>query len=548
MKLLALFALALSLAGCSSGGQPIIQAGSQTVTVADFDRTAKNAAAQYTGAPDAAKAELVDDLRRRAVLLELAHRMGYDTSVVLTNIMRDEERRILVQALYTRVAPQAQKVSEAEARSLYAARNEESHVHVIYSSSRGAAEGALLRLRAGEPFARVAVDYSLLGVLPPDGDLGWVAPGALPDPLDGALRHQALGQVSEPLESREGWFLLMVSERRPHEQPAYETVREGMLDLVRQRKFRSAFNRGYLDMKAAHDVRLVPGGSQLLFRAMSPVEPMRITDELRARPLAEYDGQTYTLADAEADLQRAENQQPPPNLLPAIEIWIEAQVMTRVAVKEARARHLHEEPDAATSLRNKREQSLLEGAYQVATQGVPAPGPEQVQLAWERVKDRFSRLSEVKLAVLDTPDSTLVKAVGEAGATSRSLAEAAQKVPGAPAPTERVLTYPSDDPQWAMYENAFLQQPVGMWIGPLRTESGWRVMQVVDKQVVQQKWEELPDAVRQNIAASAGELARDQRFRMFTDSLATAYHVRVDQAQVAKLRWPEPVPPGLQMN
>ena len=548
MKPLALFALALSLAGCSSGGQPIIQAGSQTVTVADFDRTAKNAAAQYTGAPDVAKAELVDDLRRRAVLLELAHRMGYDTSSVLANIMRDEERRILIQALYTRVAPQAQKVSEAEARSLYAARNEESHVHVIYSSSRGATEGALQRLRAGEPFARVAVDYSLLGVLPPDGDLGWVAPGALPDPLDGALRHQALGEISAPLESREGWFLLMVSERRPHEQAAYETVREGMLDLVRQRKFRAAFNRGYLDMKAAHDVRLVPGGSQLLFRAMSPVEPMRITDELRARPLAEYDGQTYTLADAEADMLRADNQQPPPNLLPAIEIWIEAQVMTRVAVQEARARHLHEEPDAAASLRNKREQSLLEGAYQLATQGVPAPGPEQVQLAWERVKDRFSRLSEVKLAVLDTPDSTLVKAVGEAGPTSRSLAEAAQKVPGAPPPTERVVTYPSDDPQWAMYENAFLQQPIGMWIGPLRTESGWRIMQVVDKQVVQQKWEDLPDAVRQNISASAGELARDQRFRMFTDSLATAYNVRVDQGLVAKLRWPEPVPPGLQMN
>ena len=138
--------------------------------------------------------------------------------------------------------------------------------------------------------------------------------------------------------------------------------------------------------------------------------------------------------------------------------------------------------------------------------------------------------------------------VGGAGALGRSLAEAAQQVPGSPAVVERSIPYPSDDPQWAMYENAFLQQPVGMWIGPLRTEAGWRIMQVMDKQVVQQKWEDLPDAVRQNIASSASELARDQRFRMFTDSLATAYQVKVDQAQVAKLRWPEPVPPGLQMN
>lgn len=550
MKLHALapIALLLAVAGCSTGNEPIIQAGSQTVTVADFDRTAKNAAAQYVGAPEIAKAEMVDDLRRRAVLLELAHRLGYDTTAVLANTLRDEERRLLVQRLYLSMAPQAQRVSEAEARSLYEARRLESHVHVIYSSSEPAARGALQRLRAGEPFARVSVDYSLMGVLPPDGDLNWIAPGTLPDPLDAAMRHQTIGEFSEPLPSREGWFILMVSERRLHEQPAYEVTRDGMLDLVRQRKFRAAFNRAYLDMKAEHDVRLAPGGSQLLFRAMSPVEPMRITDELRQEPLAWYDGHTYTLGDAESDMLRADNQQPPPNLLPAIEIWIEAQVMTRVAIAEAKARHLHEEPEAATSLRNKREQTLLEGAYQLATQGVPEPGPEQVQMAWERVKDRFSRLAAVKLAVLDTPDSALVKAVGGAGAMGASLVQAAQQVPGSPAVSEMTVNYPTEDPQWAAYENAFLQQPTGMWIGPLRTESGWRILQVVDKQVVQQKWEELPEAVRQNVAMSAGELARDQRFRVFTDSLATAYQVKVNDARVAKLRWPEPTPPGLQMN
>jgi parvulin-like peptidyl-prolyl isomerase len=490
----------------------------------------------------------VDDLRRRAVLLELAHRMGHDTTTALRNTVLDEERRVLVQSLYSRIAPQAQPVSEAEARALYDARNEEAHTHVIYSSSRVGAEGAIRRLRAGEPFARVAVDYSLMGVLPPDGDLNWIAPGALPDPLDAALRRQKLGEISEPLSSREGWFVLMISERRPRQQPAYEALRDGMKDLARQRKFRAAFNRAYLEMKEAHGVRIAPGGPQLLFRIMSPVSPLSPTEDMLRTPLATYDGLTYTLADARTDLERADNQQPPPNLLPAIEIWIEAQVMTRVAIAEARSRHLHEEPDAATSLRNKREQSLLEGAYFIATQGMPAAGPELVQMAWERVKDRFSKLSEVRLVMMDSPDSALVKHVASAGALGRTLREAASQVAGAPPVSEVVVPYPSTDPQWTMYEGAFLQQPVGMWIGPLRTETGWRVMQVADKKVTEQNWEDLPDAVRQNIAMGANELARDQRFREFTDSLSTVYQVRVDQAQVAKLRWPEVPPPGLQMN
>ena len=544
---LAALALSLALAGCSPGSPPLIQAGSQTVTVEDFDRNAQSAAAQYMGGPEVAKAELLDDLRRRAVLLELAHRLGHDTTTVIANTAKDEERRLLVQMLYSRVSPQAQRVSEAEARALYEARNQEAHTHLIYSSSREGALGAIRRLRAGEPFASVAVQYSLLGVLQPNGVLDWVAPGALPDPLDGALRHQEIGEISGPLYSREGWFVLMVSERRPRQQPAYEVLRTGMHDLARQRKFRAAFNRAYLAMKEAHGVRMVPGGSQILFRVMSPVDPITPTPEMRRTPLAEYDGITYTLDDAYADMARADNQQPPPNLLPAIEIWIEGQVMTRVAVNEAKKRHYHEEPDAAASLRAKREQALLQGAYHIATQGVPAPGPDLIAMAWNRVKAQFSKLNAVKLAVLDASDSLLVSRVRNAGATGLTLPEAVQKVAGAPAVTELVVNYPTQDPQWAMYENAFSQQPPGIWLGPSRTETGWRLMQVMDKQVTEQKWEDLPEAVRQNIASSAGELARDQRFREFTDSLATAYHVSVNQALAAKLRWPEPplAPPGI---
>jgi len=542
---LAVLVLSLALAGCSPGGQPLIRAGSQTVTVEDFDRTATSAAAQYRGAPETAKAELLDDLRRRAVLLELAHRMGYDTSSVAVNTQRDEERRLLLQMLYARVAVQGQRVSEAEARALYEARNEESHAHVIYSSSREGALNVIKRLRAGEAFAQVAVDYSLLGVLPPTGDLDWVAPGALPDPLDGALRHQKLGEISEPLESREGWFVMMVSERRPRKQQEFEVLRASMYELARQRKFRAAFNRAYLSMKEAHDVRAVSGGSQLLFRVMSPADPLPVTPEMRRTPLATYDGQTYTLDDAYADMARADNQQPPPNLLPAIEIWIEAQVMTRVAVAEAKQRHLHEEPEAVASLRSKREQALLQGAYEVAIQGVPAAGPEIIALAWDRVKGQFARLASVTLAVLDSPDSAAVAIVAQAGAMQHSLAEAAKQVAGAPAVTEQVVTYPSSDPQWASYESVLTQQALGMWIGPLRTAEGWRIMQMTDKKMHEQKWEDLPESVRQSIAGNANDLARDQRFREFTDSLSTAYHVSVDQALAAKLRWPEPAAPPM---
>ncbi len=528
----------LAIAGCSPGSKPLIQVGSQKVTVQDYERAASSAEGQYPGLPEQAKAQFVNDLRRRALLLELAHRLGHENDSVVLNSAREEERRLLLQSLYARVAPQAQRVTEAETRALYEARKHEAHVWMIYSSSREAALAAQVRLRAGEPFVRVAKVFSVLGLLPPDGDMGFIAPGALPDPLDRALRNQPIDEVGGPHEMREGWFLMKVSERRPREQGPYETLRASLEDLARQRKYRSAVNRVYLDMKRDYDVGPAPGGSQLLFRVSSPVDPIEPTPDMRRAPLATYRGGKYTLDDALTDLKRSDAQPPPFNLLPAVEIWIEAQVMTRVAEIEARRRHLHEEPDAAASLRARREQTLMEGVYATAVASVPPPGPEQVAMAWERVKPQFTRLVTARVAVFETRDSTLVMRVAGAGGLKGPLADAAKKVDPTLAVTETDVRYPSDDPAWAVLQAMFTQQQPGAWFGPEKTAQGWRILQLVDKTVQQQSWEELPEPLRQSIAASAAELARDARFEQFTDSLATAFQPRVDEKAIARLPWP----------
>ena len=536
---LAIALLSQGLLGCSSDkARPIITVGSQKVTVAEFERTARGAQAQYEGPPEAAKAMFVQDLERRALMLELAHRLGQEQSTAAQNYDRENEQRALVQSLYGRIASPAQRVSEAEARALYEARKTEALVWLIYTSSQPAAQSALSRLRAGEPFEQVSRSFSLPGLLPPDGNMGWISPGALPDPLDGALRNQKVDEVGGPYESREGWFLLKVSERRPHEQGPYETTRDAMMDLMRQRKQRAAFNRAYLQLRAEYDVQPAPGGSQLLFRVGSAVSPITPTPDQRQMPLATYRGGVYTLNDALTDLQRVETQRPSFQLLPAIEIWIEAQVMTRVAVIEARRRHLHEEPEIATSLRAQREQAILNGIYQSAVASVPPPGPDLVKLAWERVRHRYTKLESAHVAVLDVADSSVARRLVEERASTPLLADAAQKLDPALKVTETTVHYPTNDPEWSVLTAMFTQQEPGAWLGPEQRPKGWRFIQLLDKQMGEQKFEELPQALQQNIASSAGELARDARFNQFTDSLATAFHPIVDRALIAKLPWP----------
>jgi hypothetical protein len=532
--------LSLALLGCSSKNRPIITVGSQKVTVAEFEHVARGAQAQYEGTPEAAKGQFVQDLERRALMMELAHRQGLETSSSVVNAERENEQRALIQSLYGRIASPAQRVSEAEAQALYEARKTEALVWLIYTSSEQASRAALARLRAGEPFEQVSRSYSLPGLLPPDGNMGWISPGALPDPLDGALRSQKLNEVGGPYSSREGWFLLKVAGRRPKEQGPYDVQRSTMLDLMRQRKQRAAFNHAYQDLKDEYDVQAAPGGAQLLFRVESAVSPITPTPDQRQMPLATYRGGVYTLNDALTDLQRVDIQKPPFALLPAIEIWIEAQVMTRVAMLEARRRHLNEEPDVAASLKAQREQAILNGIYQMAVAGVPAPGPDLVKMAWDRVRHMYPRLESAHLAVLEVADSSVARRVHEAHATAPLLADAAKQVDPALKVTETTVKFPTTDEQWTTLASMFTQQQPGAWYGPEQRPKGYRFIQLLDKQMGEQQFEELPPSVQQSIAGSASELARDQRFNVFTDSLSKAYHPVVDHDLIAKLPWPVP--------
>jgi parvulin-like peptidyl-prolyl isomerase len=530
-----LVAFLFAVAGCSPRSAPIIEVGSQVVTVADYEKAARSAGMQYMGVP---KEEFIADLRRRALLLEQAHRLGHDTSSVLAARQQDEERRFLLQAIYAKLAPQAQPVSEAEVRALYEARKQESHVGLIYTTSHEAAEAAKARARAGEPFEEVARTYSVTGMLPPNGDVGWIAPGSMPNPLDGALRRQVVGEVGGPYQTRDGWFLMRVSERRNREQGEFASQHATLTELARQRKQTAAFNRAYLDLKAEYAVEHAPGGSQLLFRAISPVSPLTPTPEMLATPLATYRDAKYTLRDALTDMQRQDAQPPPYQFLPGVEIWIEAQVMRRVAMIDAKRRHLDEDPVIAASLKATRERTLMEGVYNLAVASVPPAGPELVAMAWERVKPQFKRLESVKVGVYTTPDSALAMRVGANLPLSGSLAESVKRADPSGAYVEQDVRFPNPDPAWEVFVAMFTQQQIGATFGPEKRANDWRLIQLLDKTQGQQQWEELAEGVRQNIAASASDLARDQRFQQYTDSLATAFKPRTHEDRIAKLPWP----------
>ncbi|MEY4706754.1 MAG: hypothetical protein RJB58_477 [Pseudomonadota bacterium] len=76
------------------------------------------------------------------------------------------------------------------------------------------AENILVQLRQGAPFAMVARQFSQHPSAATNGDMGWVNDGQLAPELNSALAKLSVGEISEPVRSAGGYYILGLRERQ----------------------------------------------------------------------------------------------------------------------------------------------------------------------------------------------------------------------------------------------------------------------------------------------------------------------------------------------
>lgn len=87
------------------------------------------------------------------------------------------------------------------------------------------AQRLLGQIRGGANFQSIARSFSESGTANQGGDLGWIGPGQLSEDLDAALAQLSPGQVSEPIRTVTGFYLLQVTdEQRLGRNPGNTTI------------------------------------------------------------------------------------------------------------------------------------------------------------------------------------------------------------------------------------------------------------------------------------------------------------------------------------
>ena len=180
-----------------------------------------------------------------AAFLGQLEAMGFSSAAYRDNLRRslsvkrllDDERAAVavskaeVQAFYEREQALMQRPEEIRVRHILIGRPEGAD----QETKRAEAEALLVRIKAGEDFARLATLYSEGPSRTRGGDVGFFSAGSMVATFEkAAFALQQPGDVSEVVETKFGYHIIRLEERRGGDIAAFEDVAIQIHDHLRQ--------------------------------------------------------------------------------------------------------------------------------------------------------------------------------------------------------------------------------------------------------------------------------------------------------------------------
>jgi peptidyl-prolyl cis-trans isomerase D len=103
-------------------------------------------------------------------------------------------------------------------------------------NAQARAESIVKEARAGKDFADLAKRFSEDPTAPKGGDLGWIAPGQLPPPIEKTIFALARGAVTDPLETPAGFQIFKAEDLKPEKTESLQEATPEIRKILRAEK------------------------------------------------------------------------------------------------------------------------------------------------------------------------------------------------------------------------------------------------------------------------------------------------------------------------
>lgn len=180
-----------------------------TITPQDIDRTVERVAANVKQTPEqmadylAARGSSIRSIRRQ-IEGETAWARLQRAKIESQVSVGDDEVKAIIDKLNASKGTEEFRVGE-----IFLSATPETRDQALANANK-----ILEQLRAGAPFAGYARQFSEASTAAVGGDLGWVRPEQLPDPIARAITSMRTGQVSPPIPVPGGVSILAVIDQR----------------------------------------------------------------------------------------------------------------------------------------------------------------------------------------------------------------------------------------------------------------------------------------------------------------------------------------------
>jgi peptidyl-prolyl cis-trans isomerase C len=198
------------------------------IRVSDFKKQMAAVPEFYQAYVTGNRSQFLQDLIDRELVYQKARHSGYARSRNIKERLAELKKDFLVQEYVQKEILENPNVPEKDLRQYYKSHPMDFvqpasiHLYEIMVTDRKTAENIIDRYRKGESFEDLARKYSDAPSKGRGGDLGFVREGKLPEQLARIAFEMSPGQISPPIQTDTGYYILTAGQNIPSRQLSYE--------------------------------------------------------------------------------------------------------------------------------------------------------------------------------------------------------------------------------------------------------------------------------------------------------------------------------------
>lgn len=225
------------------------------ITRIEFDDRVSQAPTRYEKFED--KQKLLDDMIDERLLYLTAIKKNVENNPDVTNRLTEIRNNSLFQEWYNRTVVEKVKVSEGEKKGYYKKNKntrfttpERVRAREILVKTKNEAEALRSKIIAESlPFDSVAKETSQAPNKKSGGDMGYFKRGTHPKEIEDVAFRLKIGEISAPIETKDGFILLKIEDKKPTEVRTYDKVSREIENTIRQEKTEKLFKKVSEDLK-----------------------------------------------------------------------------------------------------------------------------------------------------------------------------------------------------------------------------------------------------------------------------------------------------------